>query len=141
MRDDRKPAAGYSVGTFVPFVALVAWSPRKSKRGDSDGARVGTELCSLDHDRLRDSKSRSVRFIPDLSQQPFCNRDGDPTERGQPTDHRDGDCGQIAGHEEPAFHSGTPDGSYLHGHIFRQAVHGTAPFSLELRTVVRRSMQ
>jgi hypothetical protein len=114
-----KLAAGFSVGIFVPYMALVASSPLKSKRGDSDDRRARSKLCALDHDWLRDSEGRSVRRIPDLGQQPFCNRHGGPTERGQPTEHCDGDCGQIADREQPVLRSGPPDGGCLYRHNFR----------------------
>jgi hypothetical protein len=60
-----------------------------------DAIRVGSKLCSVDNDWLRDSESRSVRRIPVLGQQPFRNCNGDPTEEGQPADHPDGNCRQI----------------------------------------------
>jgi len=47
-----------------------------------DGGRVGGKLCALDHHRLRDSESRSVRRLSELGQQPVRNRNCDPAERG-----------------------------------------------------------
>jgi hypothetical protein len=66
-----------------------------------DAIRVGSKLCSLDNGWLRDSESRSVRRIPVLSQQPFRDCDGDPTEGVQPADHRDGNCAQITDNRKP----------------------------------------
>jgi hypothetical protein len=65
------------------------------KEETRDAIRVGSKLCSLDHDWLCDSESHPVRRIPVLGQQPFRDYDGDPTEGGQPADHRDGNGGQI----------------------------------------------
>ena len=104
--------------------ALVASSPRKSKRGDGDGGRARSKPCALDHDSLRDGKGRSIRRIPELSQQPFCNRDGGPAERGQPTEHRDGGRGHIANPEQPVLHWGLSDDGRLHGSNLRESIHG-----------------
>ena len=67
-------------------------SSKLKKEEMRDDRRVGSKLRSVDHDGLHDGESHS---IPDLGQQPFCNHDGGPTERGQPTEHRDGGCSQI----------------------------------------------
>jgi len=61
-----------------------------------DAPRVGSELCSLDLDWLRDSESSAV-----LVRQPFRNCNGDPTEGGQPTHHGDRRCSKKADGPKP----------------------------------------
>lgn len=68
-----------------------------------DDSRVGSELRSLDHDRLRDNESRSIRPIPELGKQQFRKCKGDPTDRPEPPDHGDRDCAQVADREKPLF--------------------------------------
>ena len=60
-----------------------------------DGGCVGSKFCSVDHGWLRYRRGLSARRISELGQQPLRNRDGDPTERRQPADHRDGNYRQI----------------------------------------------
>ena len=89
-----------------------------------NGGRARSKPCALDHDSLRDGKGRSIRRIPELSQQPFCNRDGGPAERGQPTEHRDGGRGHIADPDQPVLHWGLSEDGRLHGSNLRESIHG-----------------
>jgi hypothetical protein len=103
-----------------------------------DGGRVGSKLCALDHHRLCDNESPAVRRIFELAQQAFRNRNGNPSERGQPTEHRDGNCGQIADRYKPLLRRSSADGSRFRGHDFRLAVHGAAPFASNYAVLVVR---
>ena len=91
-----------------------------------DAIRVGSKLCSLDNGWLRDSERRSVRRIPVLGQQPFRDCNGDPTEGGQPANHRDGNCNQIADGRKPPLPCG---GAHLGRFIgdFDMVVNGGGP--------------
>ena len=48
----RKLAAGFFVGTFVRVALLRVLENQTEEM--RDGSRVGSKLCALDHDRLRD---------------------------------------------------------------------------------------
>ena len=103
------------------------------KEETRDDIRVGSKLCSLDNDRLRDSESPPVRGTPLLGHQPSRYCQGDPTEGGQPADHRDGNCGQIKDRGESLLKCGSAEGRCFIKHKFRIALHGAAP--VEPRTV------
>ena len=103
------------------------------KEETRDDIRVGSKLCSLDNDRLRDSESPPVRGTPLLGHQPSRDCQGDPTEGGQPADHRDGNCGQIKDRGESLLKCGSAEGRCFIKHKFRIALHGAAP--VEPRTV------
>ena len=52
-----------------------------------------------------------IQFVePELSEQPFCGREGDPADRPQPRGHGHSHCSQEAYGEKPLLQRGCLDG-------------------------------
>jgi hypothetical protein len=71
---------------------------------------TGNQRCALDHDWLRDGEGRSVRPIPELSEQPSYGCESDPADRPKPADHGHSHRSQEAYGEKPLLQRWWLDG-------------------------------